>query len=151
MNRPGPAIPREQVALRFSERLISGWLISGTYVVMLEGSLADAVMARLREPHTTQAVTEILAWLDAAPEDWPFTGADIAQFIRNGCQPWTETGSAQRLTGPARSLAESEGRIAALQEVAEWIEEQDWETVPASFVADCVREQFDIPKPSSGA
>lgn len=30
----------------------------------------------------------ILAWLDASPADWPWTGADIALFIRNGCKPW---------------------------------------------------------------
>lgn len=85
----------------------------------------------------TQAVTEILAWLDQAPEDWPFTGADIAQFIRNGCPEWRSTDTMEKIAH------------AAAEDVANWLDEQDWETVSASFVADCVREQFGLVDPDA--
>lgn len=117
--------------------------VGGIKVVFLPRDAAqlvrDAAEAWQRDygrPVLNATIDGVLAWLDEAPADWPFTGADIAQFIRNGCPDWTETDSLRRL------------QEAAQGDVADWIEEQDWDTVPASFVAACVREQFGLADPS---
>lgn len=86
----------------------------------------------------TQAVTEILAWLDAAPEDWPWTGQDIAAMIRDGCPDWTSPGV--------------ETKPRTVKDVVEWLEQRpsfEAKDAPRQIAAD-IRLQFgmDAPLPS---
>lgn len=81
-------------------------------------------------------LTKVLAWLDEAPEDWPFTGADIAAMIRAGCPDWHSPGGG----APHRDA----------REVVEWLESRSWGSdvadTNARHYAEAIRANFNMPK-----
>lgn len=68
---------------------------------------------------------------------------DSARHVRDAAESWVRDYGLPR--SPSVSLASV--REQAFTEVVDWLEEQDWETVSAQFVADCLRERFELPPP----
>lgn len=70
---------------------------------------AEAWVKDYGKPTKRSTLDGILAWLDEAPEDWPWTGADIAAMIREGCPDWQSPGGASKappLAGDGRTTLE---------------------------------------------